>query len=504
MRVVKSLLFILFINIPIVGWTNNLFLENVSIVDIDTNNNTASIEFDISWDNSWRAINDAQTDHSETNWDAAWVFAKYRVSSGDWNHCTLATSGHSAPTGSTIENPSASTDNRQTGVFIYRNATGSGSNNWDNVKIKWNYGSDDVEDNDSVEIRVFGIEMCFVPEGSYYLGDGVSLKKTFEGTDNNPVLINTSEKTVRQDGIDTFSGDSTLVSGIKVDGDGGICTTGTGAIDNPDYPTGYNAFYCMKYEITQEQYVDFLNTITSSQASAHYRTGSYRHTISGIHPNFTCTRPDRACNYIFLVDGMAYLDWAGLRPMTELEYEKACRGTLSVVAGEYAWGTTGIVSDGSLTISGTEDGTETITIDVSSGACVYGYNTHSGGDGGLGPLRVGIFAESGTNRVSSGATFYGIMEMNGNLWERIVSLGSSTGREFQGTHGNGSIGTIGYANISDWPGYFSGLNTSTSGSGCRGGSWYFSTFYFSTSNRYSAAFTIPTTTHTGFRGVRSK
>jgi hypothetical protein len=467
-----------------VGWTNNLFLENVSIVDIDTNNNTASIEFDISWDNSWRAISDAQTDHSSTNWDATWVFAKYSVSSGDWNHCTLATSGHSAPTGSVIENPSASTDNRQTGVFIYRNTSGSGSNNWDNVKIKWNYGTDGVADNASVEIRIFGIEMCFVPEDSYYLGDAVSFKSTFEDTDDNPVLINTTEKTVRQDGTNSQSGDATLQSGIKVDGDGGICTTGTGTIDNPDYPTGYKAFYCMKYEITQEQYVDFLNTITSSQAETHYRTGSYRHTISGSHPNFTCTRPDRACNYIFLVDGMAYLDWAGLRPMTELEYEKACRGTLSVVAGEYAWGTTGIVSDNSLIISGTEDGTETITTDVSSGACVYGHNAHSGGDGGLGPLRVGIFAESGTNRVSSGATFYGIMEM--------------------GTHGDGSIGSNGYANISDWPGYSSGHNTGTSGSGCRGGSWYFDTIFFSTSNRYSAAYTAPTTSHTGFRGVRSK
>jgi hypothetical protein len=32
----------------------------------------------------------------------------------------------------------------------------------------------------------------------------------------------------------------------------------------------------------------------------------------------------------------AYLDWAALRPMTDMEYEKACRGTESVLAFSYA------------------------------------------------------------------------------------------------------------------------------------------------------------------------
>ena len=37
-------------------------------------------------------------------------------------------------------------------------------------------------------------------------------------------------------------------------------------------------------------------------------------------------------------DLTSYLDWSGLRPMTEFEYEKACRGTLNPVAYEYPWG----------------------------------------------------------------------------------------------------------------------------------------------------------------------
>ena len=41
-----------------------------------------------------------------------------------------------------------------------------------------------------------------------------------------------------------------------------------------------------------------------------------------------------------------YADWAAMRPMTELEFEKACRGTASEVANEYVWGSTSITHDG--------------------------------------------------------------------------------------------------------------------------------------------------------------
>lgn len=53
----------------------------------------------------------------------------------------------------------------------------------------------------------------------------------------------------------------------------------------------------------------------------------------------------------------AYLNWSGLRPMTELEYEKSCRGERAAFANEMAWGDTTYVYqtgiDG-LDLSGTE------------------------------------------------------------------------------------------------------------------------------------------------------
>src|SRR5690606_29684717 len=37
---------------------------------------------------------------------------------------------------------------------------------------------------------------------------------------------------------------------------------------NASWPNGFNAFYCMKHEITQQAYVDFLNTLTYAQQAA--------------------------------------------------------------------------------------------------------------------------------------------------------------------------------------------------------------------------------------------
>ena len=94
-----------------------------------------------------------------------------------------------------------------------------------------------------------------------------------------------------------------------------------------------------------------------------------------------------------------------------------------------------------------------------------------------GPLRVGIFAESSDNRTTSGAGFYGNMELSGNLNEMVVNVGRNQGRQFLGSHGDGQLTTVsgyeGNATNIDWPG-INGTDsargvTGTVGSGYRGG-----------------------------------
>ena len=94
------------------------------------------------------------------------------------------------------------------------------------------------------------------------------------------------------------------------------------------------------------------------------------------------------------------------------------------------------------------------------------------------PLRVGFAATPATSRVSAGAGIYGNMEMSGNLWERCVTIGKSTGRAFQGTHGDGTLTTTasyeGNATNTDWPGIDATPErgvTNAIGAGFKGGSF---------------------------------
>ena len=479
-------------------WANHVVVENITLTEQVVASHYTHIEFDISWDNSWKVST------GPSNWDAAWVFAKYNIVGDDpdlgWKHCTLNTSGHTAPTGSTI-------DATAVGVFIYLSAVGSGSNNWDDARLRWNYGTDGVADDATVDVKVFAIEMVNIPQGNFYLGDKTSTG-TFRITGSNtPVQITTTAVVVKCEDS-SYDDDQLEGDGILVDGDGGIDKDGIVAVDNTNYPTGYEAFYCMKYEISQGQWVDFCNTITSAQATNRwYINADYRHgTLSGSHPDYSTTRADRACNYLSVMDGMAYADWACLRPMTELEFEKACRGTGGEPTDyEYAWGNQTITA--AAAISGAENGTETIT--TANANCCYNSQTFTGGDGGTGPLRCGIFATGSTTRQQSGASYYGIMEMSGNLWERPVTLGNSTGRGFEGTNGNGvletAVGYEGNATNSDWPGYAAGQGVSgATGAGFRGGGWLHAESYVRVSDRNTAAHTYTyRSSNCGFRCVRS-
>ncbi len=63
-------------------YANNITVSNISLENLNEPN-WVQIEFDLSWENSWRLS------AGPSNWDAAWVFIKYRVNSGEWAHAQL-------------------------------------------------------------------------------------------------------------------------------------------------------------------------------------------------------------------------------------------------------------------------------------------------------------------------------------------------------------------------------------------------------------------------------
>ncbi|MEM9327050.1 MAG: SUMF1/EgtB/PvdO family nonheme iron enzyme [Bacteroidota bacterium] len=447
-----------------VGWSNNLVISNGAISEVNTMLDYAVLSFDISWENSWR---DAE------NWDAIWIFLKYNDGT-EWHHAELnyidgANDGHTAPAGAAITTPP---DGK--GVFLYRSAIGSGHLTLNNVLVRWNYGTDGLADLAGVNVQIMGIEMVYVPEGSFWLGDGetTDVQGHFEAGTSGAAFEVTSDAAITLGGGASGSLGNNNGAGMSNNGDFIPAPYNTISMDDfndatvqtlpADFPKGFRGFYCMKYELTQGEYTAFVNMLTSTQAATRFDSNPHsvdestvRYTFTGTHPNLEADFPHIPAIFVEYFDGAAYADWAGLRPMTELEFEKATRGFALPVVGEYAWGTTNLNADfPTVSNPGATDEAITANFNTSAGNAWYN-NVNAFGA----CIRVGVFAANpaNTGRETSGATYWGIMEMSGNAWERAVTVGRPEGRAFEGSHGDGELNAEGNATNTDWPGH-SGAN----------------------------------------------
>lgn len=512
-----SIFFCLWSIAPQEACANNVDISTAQLVDRHTTNDTIDIKFTIGWENSWYTTG---APSATANWDAAWVFAKYSVKSGetwgDWAHCTLATSGHSAASGATIDG--GLTGATPVGVFIRRSSAGQGTVSFAHNELRWNYGADFVADDAEIKVQLFAIEMVHIPEGSFYVGDtdgtATGTLKWQDGTSGAPQI--TASLSAAINCANTSYDDTQLEgAGIRIDGDGGLDTDADGVIDNADFPTGYKAFYLMKYEISQGQYASFLNNLIAAQATTRYpgAEGNDRHVITKVGDTYGCDANGNdvlneptdgewvACNYLTWMDLCAYFDWAGLRPMSELEFEKACRGGQSAVNDEYADGTTSETVTSTLESDYENDETPT------TAGCHFNYNSCVPN----GPFRSGCFGIGTNTRAATGAGYYGAMELSGNIWERCVSLGGDKDAsikardEFTGSHGDGELSNGGHGTNSDWPGESSGTITGAAGSGFRGGSWLYDIFVARVADRGLASYpsAIRRSYGEGGRGART-
>ena len=310
-----------------------------------------------------------------------------------------------------------------TGVYLMRDLISEGKVNV-RLRLKWVINanpqnplkiSDFGNDLNNIYVAVHAIEMVYVPYGSYYLGDNYSLK-SFSVGDTMPCFID-SEKAL------------TLFSKH------GMPNVSLGA----NYPKGYAGFYVMKYETSQEEYVEFLNSLTLVQQKAHVANNNFEQMKRGDYVFGDLKTPNcrngivfveqkgkggpavfgnnlnpaneffavddgqtLACNYMSAYDMLAYCDWSGLRPMSEPEYEKACRRPYPQLPekGEYAWntgsGVTPLLSESDLIYRGSE----------TEQASLKQKNVNSGGHLN-GPVRCGMFGTAQTNQSQSGATYWG-------------------------------------------------------------------------------------------------
>ena len=297
----------------------------------------STVSFDLAWDRSWRAKWIEPADRNVTgkpleieSWDAAWVFVKYRLpGQSDESHATLAAeaANHGKPDSAALDvgpdNDSAS----GVGVFLYRTVAGMGPVAFKNVRLRWVHGAGPVPGKD-VQVRVYAIEMVYVPKGPF------KVKSPW----GYPLAVITQADPTKPGGKLDRGPDSKPESSL--------------------YPNGYAAFYIMKHPISQGQYADLLNSQANGSSGVNYNRHRYSALGNGTpwrfsdafygHNGFTIKRsaetgryvadePGRHCMMLSVPDIQSLTAWAGLRPPTALEYEKACRGPREVKRDEDAW-----------------------------------------------------------------------------------------------------------------------------------------------------------------------
>ena len=534
---------------------NNIRIIGTPEVKKKDDGKTAAINFTLAWDNSWKSS-------KPVNWDAAWIYVK--CWDGDqWNHVYLEGDGKHTPGNSdlpnyrvtnrdgsgrkmpmTIEcgkslvykkwhvNPEEEPTIATVGVFLFRkDSLGAGDVVIPGISLLWNYADQGFVEDDDLVVKVFAVEMVYVPQGAFYLGGkGNSAWQVASFTTDGAAFG--TPMYVKAESAITLANDNSETSLWSIAG------MAPGTLPEA-FPKGYQAFYIMKYELTQEAYADFLNTLNQGQQDGRIQgtlasigvTGSiWNGSANGVahlrnyievsqraptvtfgvdannndvwNETVTVEKPlgtdmdscqlsvdgqDLAVNCVSMYDLLAYADFAGLRPMTELEYEKACRGDRPVVNDEYAWGSVTITwfCRGFHTTNGNyftwandaiyniNKGNEQVPPQFNSGATRsggwavqserrwwgdwrYRWNQfwHSA------PLRVGCFADSTSTRAAAGSTYWGVMNMSDNCSELCISVGNTNGdaekaagypgRDFVGVHGDGQLMPNGNADVADW------------------------------------------------------
>ncbi len=446
------------------GRGNNLTIHSVQLISSNT------ISCSISWENSWKT----DTTKIPHNHDAAYIFIKKQNLDGLWSSQIVDVTSISILAKQAVGLKSVP---QNIGFLILPLQ--------DTITIETTISIQLNERLDTfAAIKIIGIEMVYIPTDTFFIGDNKSVGRLGTASSLFPYTISSENLIPVRKGPNSLDAyyDSTIENSTKVFPDGDIPAT---------YPKGFNAFYCMKYEISQEQYVAFLNTLTYAQQ--YERTGipvlnSNRYEVFGNiskNQNGICadltknpvffyndlnatnernSHDDgqaKACNFLSWSDLAAYLDWSGLRPMTELEYEKICRGPMTFKEREYAWGNDSMTDAQIVIANGTLQETYGDTLKANCGLANRGtYNPSKDNTA----MRCGFAAGPQTNRLSAGSSYFGVMEMSGNLWEQVINL-SKKGIDYTGSHGDGIIDEKGNATNVDWDPIL------CEASGVKGGGW---------------------------------
>ena len=298
---------------PLATFSTNLVIENIRpVIRPGVAASQASVIFDLRWENAW---------HTSKNHDAVWIFMK---PSGGYGHIRLASEGHQLLQNRIESCPEVRIEVAEGGVglYIYLDQVYRGDVD---VKLQLMVATEDQRINNRMfkgNFSVYGLEMVYIPEGPFSLGtpDTSGIKKAAfyrsdaKGEPKGLVKIQSESeiKVAAENNALYYWSENALYNG---DQKGPVPAS---------FPKGFKAFYLMKYEINQGQYAAFLNALPSTWTYSRSPLGgdSYSQNRGSIYleeGEYVADSPHRPMNYISFTDGLAFADWAGLRPITELE-----------------------------------------------------------------------------------------------------------------------------------------------------------------------------------------
>jgi hypothetical protein len=350
-----------------------LRIRNVALAPRDAD--SATVTFDMAWTNSWRYGN---------AFDAVWVFFKVR-GDGGWEHARLLADKVLNPAGFVQEQGGTPLEfvvpEDRVGLFVRRAGPGDGLTSARKVTAVLDRKAlKGVTDPAKASIKAIGIEMVFIPEGAFYVGRGNGLPAKFAGKGSggteqnwlykhNGKAKDTAVPLPWRNGgdVDSWAAGMTRADPppFRIESENAIPTgTKKGALwavnftpeDGGElpaaFPKGFAAFYSMKrIAPTAGQYAEFLNTLTEAQAKKRFYPHGHGMNIrsDGVAPadKYSAPDPDTLTQWLSFTDGAVFAAWAGLRPSTELEFEKMYRGVRPAIPNDampscYGVGDTGV------------------------------------------------------------------------------------------------------------------------------------------------------------------
>ncbi|MBM4143137.1 MAG: hypothetical protein FJ225_06060 [Lentisphaerae bacterium] len=352
--------------------------KNIAIVPRDEK--SAIIRFDMDWSGAWR---------HDVNHSAVWVFFKARLDGQtEWKPVRLVAdppspagsgaaskdlnpAGYGQESGPRLDFIVPNDESGPVGIFVRLADHGMGDVEATGMTAIWDLtATPEIKKDTKVAIKAYGLKMVYVAEGSYYLGTGGDETGAFHQyqaekkqaaekeriSDGNATMV-VRESADRAADFPPYhvTSSAAIPTGREP---GKLWARGAEPEEGGEipaaFPNGYNAFYIMERPIPQAAYAYFLSSLPSELAASQHHEGNHA-TEAGWAGEIKKVENDDDNPYQFFhgrlkttctwwlrwENGASFAAWAGLRPMTELENEKALRGPrLPVVneAGHSFWG----------------------------------------------------------------------------------------------------------------------------------------------------------------------